>query len=326
MPQFSIIVPIYNIGKYIEKCIDSILMQSFCNYELILVNDGSTDNSLEKIYKYKVDNRITIISKKNGGLSSARNEGIKHAKGEYIMFIDGDDFLADGNCLNDLAKILKDSKPDVIQYVMSQYFEKNNKVIDGKQLPNTNTNSKTKVLDELNKSSLISVSACDKIVKTSIIKKEKIFFEKKLLCEDIDWSLRLYNKINTIKLLNRRIYIYRQQREGSISSNKNKQLAESLYSIIKKWSEYKYNDKKIEKIYSEIISYWYLILRVNFRKKDYSPIIIRFFKENDKKILKNKQNNKVKKAYKLSRLIGYKNTIIVLKTYIYLKDKGIIKL
>lgn len=94
MPKISIIVPIYNVEKYIEKCIQSILNQTFSDFELILVNDGSTDSCGEICDKYKkLDDRIIVIHKVNGGLSSARNAGIDIARGEYIGFIDSDDYI-----------------------------------------------------------------------------------------------------------------------------------------------------------------------------------------------------------------------------------------
>lgn len=94
MPKVSIIVPIYNVAPYLSKCIDSILGQSFEDFECILVNDGSTDNSGEICDKYsKADNRIKVIHKENGGLSSARNAGLDVATGDYIGFIDSDDYI-----------------------------------------------------------------------------------------------------------------------------------------------------------------------------------------------------------------------------------------
>lgn len=91
----SIIVPVYNVEKYLERCLDSILVQPFRNFELILVNDGSTDNSLSICKRYEAtNNRIVIVDKPNGGLSSARNAGLKVAKGNYVSFIDSDDFIS----------------------------------------------------------------------------------------------------------------------------------------------------------------------------------------------------------------------------------------
>ena len=93
-PLVSFIIPIYNVAPYLEKCIMSVLNQSFENYEIIAVNDGSTDNSGEILEKFgKEDVRVHVITKKNGGVSSARNAGIAAAKGTWLYFVDGDDFL-----------------------------------------------------------------------------------------------------------------------------------------------------------------------------------------------------------------------------------------
>lgn len=94
--KISVIIPVYNVEKYIEKCILSVLSQKFDDMEVIIVNDGTTDNSILKIEKYLSDKRIRLINKKNGGISSARNEGLKIATGEYIYFIDSDDWMDDG--------------------------------------------------------------------------------------------------------------------------------------------------------------------------------------------------------------------------------------
>lgn len=94
MPKISVIVPIYNTEKYLPRCIDSILAQTYTGFELILINDGSTDNSGAICDEYAAkDKRIIVVHKENGGVSSARNQGIKIAKGEWIMFVDSDDYI-----------------------------------------------------------------------------------------------------------------------------------------------------------------------------------------------------------------------------------------
>lgn len=103
MPEFSIIVPIYKVEKYLEICIDSIIGQSFCNFELILVDDGSPDTCGEICDRYSSsDTRVKVVHKENGGLSSARNAGLDIATGKYVIFIDSDDFWDDAMviCLN----------------------------------------------------------------------------------------------------------------------------------------------------------------------------------------------------------------------------------
>ena len=98
--MISIIIPVYNTSKYLHRCLDSILNQTFCDFELILINDGSTDNSLEILREYEAkDSRIVVIDKPNEGVSSARNQGIEIAQGEYIMFCDSDDYVAENWCV-----------------------------------------------------------------------------------------------------------------------------------------------------------------------------------------------------------------------------------
>lgn len=100
--RFSIIIPAYNVEDYLLDCVDSVIKQSFRDYEIILVNDGSTDSTLEICQELSKKNKsINLITKKNGGLSSARNAGIEIAKGDYLLFLDGDDFWGNYQFLND---------------------------------------------------------------------------------------------------------------------------------------------------------------------------------------------------------------------------------
>ena len=94
MPKISVIIPVYNTEKYLSRCLDSVVNQTFKDLEIICVNDGSTDNSNEILDRYaSKDNRITVINQKNGGLSAARNTGLRHASGQYIGFVDSDDWI-----------------------------------------------------------------------------------------------------------------------------------------------------------------------------------------------------------------------------------------
>lgn len=127
---FSIIMPIYNMEKYLSKTIESVLNQTFKEFELILINDGSTDKSLEiaNFYKEK-DNRIQIVSQENKGVSVARNAGLNLAKGQYIFFIDSDDWILN-NTLQEISEKLKIKNYDYVSFAantfVSQYNDKNN--------------------------------------------------------------------------------------------------------------------------------------------------------------------------------------------------------
>ena len=114
MKKVSIIVPIYNAEEYLPKCIDSLINQTYQNIEIILLNDGSTDNTQNIIASYK-DKRIIAINKKNTGIADTRNEGIKKSTGEYIMFVDSDDYL-ELNSIELLIKKLEKDKSDIVMF------------------------------------------------------------------------------------------------------------------------------------------------------------------------------------------------------------------
>jgi glycosyltransferase involved in cell wall biosynthesis len=119
----SIIVPVYNVEPFISECINSILIQSYKNFELILVNDGSTDNSPTICEQYaSKDKRIKVIHKANGGLSDARNWGLKFSSGEYVVFLDSDDYWNDCDALFSLYSLLnKYSEVDVVLHLKKTY-------------------------------------------------------------------------------------------------------------------------------------------------------------------------------------------------------------
>ena len=114
MPKFSVIIPVYNVEKYIKKCLDSVFNQSFKDYEVIVVNDGTEDRSMDIVEKYDVN----IINQKNSGLSSARNAGVKKSKGEYIIFLDSDDYWEE-DLLKEIALSTKNN-PDIVRFQIQE--------------------------------------------------------------------------------------------------------------------------------------------------------------------------------------------------------------
>ena len=114
MPKFSIIVPVYNVEEYIDKCLKSIFNQTYKDFEVIVVDDGTEDNSMDIVNKYDV----IVVKEKNSGLSTARNNGVKKAKGEYLLFVDSDDYLE-----KDLLKNINDNlsdNPDVLRFQIKE--------------------------------------------------------------------------------------------------------------------------------------------------------------------------------------------------------------
>lgn len=196
---FSIIIPCYNVEKYISKTIESVLNQTFGNFELILINDGSKDKTIEIIEFYKKqDKRIKVINKSNEGVSKTRNLGIELAKGEYLYFLDGDDCV-ENNLLENANLILKNKRIDMFSF---GYDIKNNqwlKVCCNKKYDEKLFTSKEFLIKFLNKE--INQHICSFIIKKEILK--RIEFDSKLITgEDLDFFMRL--------LLEKDFYIYRK--------------------------------------------------------------------------------------------------------------------
>ena len=320
MKKLSIIVPVYNVENYIKECIESILIQNLDNYEIILVDDGSKDESGNICEQYKSD-IIKVIHQENRGLSGARNTGIRNASGEYLMFIDSDDFINKDINLKQILESLQDT--DIFQYRMKYYYDDKN-VKSLHELNNLNTDYYD-ILSSNVKDGIFSVSACDKIIKRKIVVDNSIYFEEGLLSEDIDWSLRIYLNSNSIKLCNEEIYMYRQRRSGSITRKiKNKNIV-SLFSIIKKWYNYEYTNEKIKNIYMNYIAYQYSILLTLMNNKNCDKELKKeIYKYSD--ILKYDENYKVKMSNKIFKIFGIRIGRYFLKMYLFFKNIGMIKL
>ena len=207
-PKISIIIPMYNVQDYIEKCVNSILKQKYDNYEIIIVNDGSTDNSYNMV-KSIDSSRIKIITKSNGGLSSARNEGLKYVTGEYIWFIDGDDYIED-DALELLVKNIKKEDYDVICFYYYNEYKGNKKI----QVDKVN-------IKKLSERPLINTSACAKIFKKDFYEQNKFIFTEGIIYEDLALIPFVMAKANKIKLIEKPLYNY-VKRENSIMNQRKK--------------------------------------------------------------------------------------------------------
>ena len=216
-PLFSIIVPIYNVERYLEQCIESVLTQDYQNYELILVDDGSPDNSIDIYTKYaKQHHNIVFIRKANGGLSDARNSGIKLARGEYLMFLDSDDYWEGTTILSDLQKIITENNPDVIFNYMSSVYP--DKVLKNYLNRDKLLGSFKEDFQGLYQDGIYLGFAWTKIIKKEIILKNNLFFIKGRSFEDVTWSFFLTKYISSYAIYKNCFYMYRRKRKGSITS------------------------------------------------------------------------------------------------------------
>lgn len=219
MNRVSIIMPIYNVEEYLSKCIESCLNQTFTDFELVLVNDGSTDNSLLICRDYeKRDARIRVIDKKNGGLSDARNVGMDSVNTEYVYFIDSDDFI-ENTCIEKCVKKLDDTKADMVIFDVYQYFMK--------------TNTKEVVKNGLDQSVVTSLSenpqimtlilnaAWNKMTRLSLFRDNNIKYPVGYYYEDLGTTYKLLLKASKIAFINEPLYDYLADRPGNITQQFN---------------------------------------------------------------------------------------------------------
>lgn len=221
--MISIIIPIYNVEKYLEKCLDSILNQTYKNLEIILIDDGSTDNSPNICNSYcEKDKRIKIIHKNNEGVSSARNKGIELSKGKYIVFIDSDDYVS-----NEHIEVLYDCIiSNNVDLVISNLIDISE---DGIILNNEEKESflmnKDQCLKELLSEDNFYHLCCGNIYRKDLL--EKIRFNCKYrIAEDLDFLYRYIKQISSAYFLSKNTYYY-LKREGSATN--------SIYS--EKWND-----------------------------------------------------------------------------------------
>jgi len=209
-PQISVIVPVYNVKQYLHKCIDSILSQTFTNFELLLIDDGSSDDSGSICDEYaKLDLRIQVFHKKNGGVSAARNLGIDKAIGEWICFVDSDDWIEKETFLEIIDNI-EEKKIDLViwgyRLVYPNYSNEINVPISGC------SNNKT-AIDELlimcDFQKLLE-SPCNKLYYTKIIKERMLKFDTNLsLMEDSKFNWNYFNSVQSIYSIKKTYYNYR---------------------------------------------------------------------------------------------------------------------
>lgn len=324
-PLISIIIPAYNVEKYISKCIESINEQLFDNYEVIIVDDGSSDNTLE-VARKKITDKFQILTQENMGAGLARNSGINLAKGKYITFMDADDFLYDKHCLEKIAEIVNQEKCDVVTYKMVRYFQNSGKfLVEDDITPENKVYSNIcNYLETTIKNSRLSVSPCDKIIKTEIIKKNNIYFKKMAMLEDIDWSLELYKHVNSIMIYNEPIYVYRKGRTDSTTYSYTQQKILDCFNFVRKWcDECKNSEYWWSNLYLHYIAYQYTILIAAVDYKNCQRTTAKEMKEYSW-LLEYNLNFKTKKASKVCKWIGYYGMTKVLKIYMYLKNKNLI--
>lgn len=217
-PKISIIIPIYNMEKYLERCIKSIQNQMYSNLEIILIDDGSIDKSLFICNEFsKQDDRIRVFHKLNGGVSSARNLGLEKCTGEYITFIDPDDYLwPDRYIYNKVMNVLLDNDADIVAWLWQFQDDKGNFTVEKDKISIDFQGIITgiefaKLWYKGSYENGLVTSIWNKLYKKEIIEDEKFRYK---IFEDDDWMTRILRKVNNIVCINEFFYVYAQNNDS----------------------------------------------------------------------------------------------------------------
>lgn len=257
MAKISVVVPVYNVEKYLKECIDSIINQTLEDIEIICVNDGSTDSSLEILNDYaKKDSRIIVINKSNSGYGHTMNMGLNAATGEYVGIIESDDF-ADKNMFEDLYKLAKEYDADIVKgdwynyWSKNKFARKNNRISSAKALKLTNSKQDKSLLR-------INPSVWSAIYKKEFLNKYNIRFLETpgASYQDLAFSFKVFALAEKVILTDKAYLYYRQDNMNSSVKSKTK-----VYCVCDEYEEIdrfleEYPDLKFEfKVQEEINRY-----------------------------------------------------------------------
>ena len=245
MPKVSVIVPFYNVEGYIEKCLETLVNQTLKEIEIILVNDGSKDKSINIVEKFlqRYPEKIVYLEKENGGLSDARNFGIPHAKGEYVAFLDSDDYV-EKDMYENMYELAKRENSDMVECNFYWEYPDKKKEDIGKEYQVNN-----EMLEK------VRVVAWNKLIRREIIQDANIQFPKGYRYEDVEFTYKLIPFIKKVSFCKKPLVHY-VQREGSISNLQNERNIE-IFDVLEHVIEF-YKENNIYNKYAQEIEYVYI--------------------------------------------------------------------
>ncbi len=309
MSKISIIVPVYNSEKYLSKCLDSLINQTLEEIEIIIVNDGSTDNSQKIIDQYieKYPNKIKSFYQKNKGQAAARNFGISNSTGEFIAFVDSDDYL-ELNAYKDIVQEMDEKELDIICF---DFYE----VIQGEKKENQHY-----FVDNNNlvKKYIISeASPWNKVIRKSVLIDNKIKFLENRIYEDLATIPVLGKFTSKIEFLDKRLYNYVIHDNSTMRQVSYNKKIEDIFWVVEKL----YNDfieteyvSELEYIYIEHLLHAATLRFLNFKEgKENIYKIVRIMKEKFPKWRKNNYYRKQPLKYKIICNLAYYKNILILK-------------
>lgn len=319
--KVSFVIPVYKVEQYLDRCVKSIANQTYQNIEIILVDDGSPDTCPILCDRYAAkDNRIKSVHKKNGGLSDARNYGTKEATGDYLIYVDSDDFWMHDDDLEKLVKIaLQNPDVDFIGFNCSYYYSDKDRYSPWSLYDNSLSTPKEKneAVRLLTSTSSMVMSAWVKMMKREFIVKNKLYFIKGQLSEDIPWFINLLDSCKKCMFVNLNVYAYRQGVAESITHNIGERNVVNLIAIIEselKKIDTRSFDKEAKECIMSFLAYEYSIVLgyLQFLDKKKSQEKYEYLKR-FKYLLDYTQDPKVKKVNCVYKILGLKLTTRLLQ-------------
>ncbi|QUN12909.1 glycosyltransferase family 2 protein [Clostridium sp. C1] len=273
--NISFIVPAFNCEKYLYDCVDSIVKQKLKSIEIIIINDGSTDNTLKiaEMTQEKYPSIIRVFSKKNGGAASARNYGLKKSIGKYVIFIDSDDLIF-GNSLNKCIEIMEQKNIDIFLSDISLLV---NDKVKRNEHNSRNILISSNVLEYISYLPKFPGSCCSKIFSREYLNKYSLYFIEGIVNEDIDYMINCFTNNPIIYHSNISWYLYRQNVVNSVTHTVHSRNCFDMFEVIEKNLNLTTNIKEINRILC--YEYTTLFYYYNRLKKDDKKSLKRYFKK-----------------------------------------------
>ena len=321
--MFSIIIPVYNTEKELERCVRSVTSQTYRDFELILVDDGSKDNSGALCDAFAAeDNRVLVVHQDNSGCAAARNAGVRLACGRYLIFVDSDDMWDDSDALKGLEqKINEHPLVDVVCFGVKILDEDGRSVKERKpELPEDVNQNKTDIIRHLVYTNGYFSTSYVKALRREFFLSEKLFFIKGLLSEDIEWSARILIGCKSISVFSNAFYKRIMRTEGSITSSIGKKNIIDILNSIENGVQFvneRAENEELKALYFEYWAYQYAMLLGLVNKvrqdRDYCIIIKRL--KALKWLLKYDHVSKVRAVRRLVSVLGVSSSIRILAIY-----------
>ncbi|GAA0793101.1 glycosyltransferase [Faecalicatena orotica] len=320
--KISVIIPVYNSEKYLSACIDSVLGQTHQDVECILINDESTDHSLDICMGYaQKDNRVIVINQKNAGTSAARNAGMKAATGDYIMFLDNDDYWDDSTALKEISSHLEESDADILMFNTKSYYERT-----GKMTIKSGRCSRQDIIGQppgdalkiILEQGLIHRAVWAKAVKRTLILEYGIMFPEGMRNEDTIWTAKAFAYAKSYDWSEKVFYVYRKQTgtaqtDQPLNQSQLDDLKAILIESIELGNEIK--DRNLQKSYYSYLAFPFSVWLGYSMSSGISFKELRMMKKRAF-VLKYNYDKAVKSLSKLYSLCGYYITAIALKVWV----------